>query len=100
MQKKRRMMGQPYIGRIKDEEITKEPRVMRPRCRSAACVKSSKHHYSKIGEADREKIFKSFWENMNWEEKRMYVRRLVDVTPVQRRRGLKIQEGHLLLFSF
>lgn len=60
---------------------------MGPRCQSAACEKSSKHYCSKVEEADREKIFKSFWGNMNWEEKRMYVRGLVDVTPVQRRRG-------------
>lgn len=87
VQKRRRMMGHPYPGRSKKEEVTKEPRVMGPRCQSAACVKSSKHHCSKIGEADREKVFKRFWENMNWEEKKMYVRGLVDVTPVQRRRG-------------
>ena len=54
---------------------------------SAACVRSTKHHCSTIEEADREIIFKRFWENMNWEEKRMYVSGLVDDIPVQRRRG-------------
>ncbi|KAL1277081.1 hypothetical protein QQF64_023754 [Cirrhinus molitorella] len=85
--KRRRMMGQPYVGMRRNEEVNMEPRVMGPRCRSIGCVKSSKHHCSTIEEADREKIFKCFWENMNWEEKKKYVRGLVDVIPVMRRRG-------------
>lgn len=80
-------MGQPYVGIRRNEEVYMEPRVMGPKCQSAGCVKSSKHHCSTVGEADREKIFKCFWENMNWEEKKMYVRGLVDVIPVKRRRG-------------
>ncbi|XP_067283020.1 uncharacterized protein [Pseudorasbora parva] len=87
VQKRRRMMGQPYVGMSRNEEVNMEPRVMGPRCQSAACVKSSKLHCSTIGEADRENIFKHFWENMNWEEKKMYVRGLVDIIPVKRRRG-------------
>ncbi|XP_043084854.1 uncharacterized protein LOC122331472 [Puntigrus tetrazona] len=85
--KRRRMMGQTYVGMRGNEEVNMEPRVMGPRCQSAGCVKSSKHQCSAIGEADRENIFKCFWENMNWEEKKMYVRGLVDVVPVQRKRG-------------
>ncbi|XP_016112975.1 uncharacterized protein [Sinocyclocheilus grahami] len=85
--KRRRMMGQPYVGIRGNEEVDMEPRAMGPSCQSAGCVKSSKHHCSTIGEADRENIFKCFWENMNWEEKKMYVRGLVDVIPVKRRRG-------------
>ncbi|KAK7130348.1 hypothetical protein R3I93_019849 [Phoxinus phoxinus] len=87
VQKRRRMMGQPYVGISRKEVVNMEPRVMGPRCQSAACVKSSKLHCSAIGEADRENIFKCFWENMNWAEKKMYVRGLVDVIPVKRRRG-------------
>ncbi|XP_073683740.1 uncharacterized protein [Garra rufa] len=85
--KRRRMMGQPYIGISRNEQVNMEPRVMGPRCQSAGCVKSSKHQCGTIEEADREKIFKCFWENMNWEEKKTYVRGLVDVMPVMRRRG-------------
>ncbi|XP_051746313.1 uncharacterized protein LOC127510601 isoform X1 [Ctenopharyngodon idella] len=87
VQKRRRMMGQPYVGISGKEQANIEPRVMGPRCQSAGCIKSSKHHCSTIGEEDRENIFKCFWENMNWEEKKMYVRSLVDVIPVKRRRG-------------
>lgn len=80
-------MGQPYVGMRRNEKVNMEPRVLGPRCQSAACLKSSKHQCSTIGEADRENIFKCFWENMDWEEKKMYVRGLVDVVPIKRRRG-------------
>lgn len=89
-------MGQPYIGRSKKEEVIKEPLVVGSRCKSAACVKSSKHHCSKIGEADRETIFKCFWETMNWEEKIM----CVWFGRCHLSTGEKIQEGYLLLLSF
>ncbi|XP_076137473.1 uncharacterized protein LOC143120111 isoform X4 [Alosa pseudoharengus] len=104
--KERRMKGKSYTGKHRNEELLKEPRLIGPRCTSVACEKSSKHHCSEITEADREKIFKNFWENMTWEEKRMYVCGLVDVVPVQRRTGsdtsrrsstlvffLKVREG-------
>lgn len=87
VQKRRRMMGQPYVGKRRNEPVNMEPRVMGPRCQSTGCMKSSKHHCSTIEEADREDIFKCFWEHMTWEEKKMYVRSLVDVIPVKRRRG-------------
>lgn len=99
MQQIRRMMGQSYVGISKKEMIKKEPRVMGARCQSAACVKSSKHHCGTIEEADRENIFKCFWENLNWEEKQMYVRSLVDVIPVQRRRGLSSRRSSTYIFS-
>ncbi|KAG5277858.1 hypothetical protein AALO_G00092150 [Alosa alosa] len=104
--KERRMKGKSYTGKHRNEELLKEPRLIGPRCTSVACEKSSKHHCSEITEADRDKIFKNFWENMTWEEKRMYVCSLVDVVAVQRRTGsdtsrrsstlvffLKVREG-------
>ncbi|CAM4467625.1 unnamed protein product [Leuciscus chuanchicus] len=51
----------------------REPRAIGPRCSSAACAKSAKHHCSAIGEPERNNIFNEFWQHMTWEEKRMYV---------------------------
>lgn len=99
VQQMRRMMGQSYVGISKNEMVEKQPRVMGGRCQSAACVKSSKHHCSSIEEADREIIFKCFWEYMNWKEKQLYVRSLVDVIPVQRRRGLSSRRSSTHIFS-
>ncbi|KAL1005027.1 hypothetical protein UPYG_G00053610 [Umbra pygmaea] len=98
-QKRRRMLGQPYIGIKNKEGVPKEPPVMGPRCQSAAHVKPSMY-CSNIGEPDREKIFKCFWENMNWEEKKMYVRSLVDVNPVRRRRASEYSRRSSTLIFF
>lgn len=92
-------MGQSYVGVSKKEMVEKQPRVMGARCQSTTCVKSSKHHCSSIEEADREIIFKCFWEYMNWKEKQLYVRSLVDVIPVQRRRGLSSRRSSTYIFS-
>ena len=80
--KKRRMVGKSYVGKQKQEEIRREPRAMGPGCSSAACAKSGKHHCNAISELERNNIFKDFWQHMTWEEKRVYVRGLIDVVPV------------------
>ncbi|KAI2652625.1 Bifunctional protein FolD [Labeo rohita] len=71
--KKRRMVGKSYVGKQKQKEIMREPRAIGPRCSSAACAKSAKHHCSAIGTPERNNIFNEFWQHMTWEEKRMYV---------------------------
>ncbi len=62
--KKRRMVGKSYVGKQKQQEIMREPRAMGPRCSSAACAKSAKHHCSAIGEHERNNIFNDFWQHM------------------------------------
>ncbi|CAM4665805.1 unnamed protein product [Leuciscus chuanchicus] len=98
--KKRRMVGKSYVGKQKQKEIMREPRAIGPRCSSAACVKSAKHHCSAIGEPERNKIFNEFWQHMTWEEKRMYVHGLIDVVPVQRRRGAENSRRSNSIFFF
>ncbi|KAF4114213.1 hypothetical protein G5714_004436 [Onychostoma macrolepis] len=92
--KKRRMVGKSYVGKQKQKEIMREPRATGPRCSSAACAKSAKHHCSAID------IFNDFWQHMTWEEKRVYVHALIDVVLVQRRRGAENsrRSNSLLLF--
>ncbi|XP_077089984.1 uncharacterized protein LOC143741598 [Siphateles boraxobius] len=60
--KKRRMVGKSYIGKQKQKETMREPRAMGPRCSSAACARSGKHHCSAIGEPERSTIFNDFWQ--------------------------------------
>ncbi|XP_049318931.1 uncharacterized protein LOC125780591 isoform X1 [Astyanax mexicanus] len=85
-QKRRRMMGQSYLGRRQNEEVTREERKMGRPCQSVFCRKSKKLHCEAIQEADREAIFKYFWEKLDWRERKIYVVSLVDVGPVRRRR--------------
>ena len=101
VQKKQRLSGQSYLAKRQKEVVTQKPREMGPRCpESAAHSKSSKMECNKIAEGDREKIFKDFWENMSWDEKRMYVRCLIDVTPVQRKRGVEDSRRSFTNFFF
>ena len=61
------MVGKSYTEK-QEQDIMREPQAMGPRCSSAACVKSAEHHYSAIGEAERNNIFDDFWQHMTWEE--------------------------------
>lgn len=73
---------------------------MGSKCMSAACEKSAKRRCGDICGAEREQIFQNFWEQMTWEKKRSYVRGLVDVVPVQRRRGSEDSRRSCTMFFF
>ena len=91
IQKRRRMRGQSYLGRKKNEFINIEERKMEGRCLAEACRKSSKLHCTEIDEGKREKIFKYFWGKLDWKERKIYVKSLVEVSDVKRRRTEAVQ---------
>ncbi|XP_041942157.1 uncharacterized protein LOC121705312 isoform X2 [Alosa sapidissima] len=86
VQKKRRMMGQSYRGRRGNGSIIKEARKMGERCQSASCQKSKQIQCCEIDEGRMKDIFKYFWEKLDWKERRMYVKTMVEVNGVKRRR--------------
>lgn len=79
-------MGQSYLGRRKKEMAIKEERRMGERCQNASCQKSSKIRCCEVDEGKREELFKYFWEKLDWKERRIYVKSLVEVSDVKRRR--------------
>ncbi|KAK0138536.1 hypothetical protein N1851_024948 [Merluccius polli] len=91
IQKRRRMRGQSYLGREKNEFINKEQRKMEGRCLAESCQKSSKLHCTEIDEGTREEIFKYFWGKLYWKERKIYVKSLVEVSDVKRRRTEAVQ---------
>ncbi|XP_077096650.1 uncharacterized protein LOC143748510 isoform X2 [Siphateles boraxobius] len=91
IQKRKRMRGQSYLGWKKNEFVIKEERKMGGRCQAVSCQKSSKLHCSEIDEGKREDIFKYFWEKLEWKERRMYVKTLLEVSDVKRRRTEAVQ---------
>ncbi|CAL8338511.1 unnamed protein product [Boreogadus saida] len=64
---------------------------MEGRCLAEACRKSSKLHCTEIDEGKREKIFKYFWGKLEWKERKIYVKSLVEVSDVKRRRTEAVQ---------
>nr|XP_046229038.1 zinc finger protein 135-like isoform X2 [Scatophagus argus] len=86
VQKRRRMKGQSYLGRKNKETVLKEARQMGMPCQSVVCQKSSKLNCRQIDESKRGEIFKYFWEKLDWKERKIYVKSLVELSNVKRQR--------------
>ncbi|KAE8289204.1 hypothetical protein D5F01_LYC13084 [Larimichthys crocea] len=88
-QKQLRMEGKPYISKRKKDgtTITKAQRTIGPRCTSSACKRASNRFCADFSEDTRHKLFTSFWQCMNWPERKVYVAGLVDCDPVERTRA-------------
>ena len=85
IQKKLWMKGKKYKGMTKKDGnwgyfAEKSERLLSPRCCSTRCEKSKK--CPDLSEDDRQEIFKNFWDNLNWDEKKMYIISLVKIEPV------------------
>lgn len=87
--KAQRELGEDYEGRIKInnkwQNISREGRRLKSRCNCSASKWSSKILCETLTDEERESIFKSFWK-ISWKEKRVYIRMLVNIKPVARRR--------------
>lgn len=95
------MKGKSYSGKQKDVgEVTRAARVMGPGCVSEACKKSAKRFCHTFSEEDRKGIFQHFWQKMTWEERRVYVSRLVDNSPVARKRSVSQDSRRLSTLSY
>lgn len=94
LNQKLRLSGKNYLGyrRPKNQKLTfqdteRNARIMGPKCFSEACKRSKKRSCQEISETEREKIFKTFWENLtSWEQKKVYVSNLVDRKQTERKR--------------
>lgn len=83
-----RMKGETYQGQKKNGEgkfhfsECKSARKIGPRCNSTFCIKNSKSRKCPfIKEKDREILFKTFWNDMSWSERRTYVSTLCTIQP-------------------
>lgn len=88
-QKQLRMEGKQYISKRKKDgaTITKAQRTMGPRCSSSACKRASNRFCAEFSEGSRSDLFTSFWQCMNWTQRKTYVSGLVDCDPVERTRA-------------
>ncbi|XP_036931446.1 uncharacterized protein LOC119006636 isoform X5 [Acanthopagrus latus] len=88
-QKQLRMEGKSYISKRKKDgiTITKAQRAIGPRCTSSACRRASNRFCADFSEEMRNEMFTSFWQRMNWPQRKIYVAELVDCDPVERTRA-------------
>nr|CAH7731800.1 unnamed protein product [Callosobruchus chinensis] len=78
------MKGKTYTGfrRPKQQkrtfqDVERNERILGPTCSSEVCKKSSKRRCHEITEASRREIFKAFWNDLDWEQRKVYVSNLV-----------------------
>nr|CAI5865996.1 unnamed protein product [Callosobruchus analis] len=87
----RRMNGMSYIGYTRDRKgkvfhnKERENRVMGPRCQSNKCMKYKNRFCINMSEDERNSIFKKFWEDMSWDQKKIYVSNLVQKKDIERK---------------
>jgi len=84
------MNGESYTGQKGLSYVTKEPRHMGPSCHCKLGHKVSGNgngalRCTEFTEAERQKIFHSFWKEQDWEQKKVFVMSTVDVKSVGRR---------------
>jgi len=79
------MFREAYCSSTKSadgEYIMKEPRVIGERCASKRCCKSKQF----FSEENRQRIFCSFWKELDWGQRKVYVANLADIRDVKRRK--------------
>lgn len=96
LQTKNRVAGTSYIGyKLVDGKLTKkcviDGREIKPRCKHSEKVQKTKNTFlcGLFSEEDRKRLFKQFWSFKTWDEKKGYVRGLVQTREIVRRRKLK-----------
>lgn len=94
--KKEREQGVKYKGKKKrgsewDYSVEKPARFISAPCSCKLGQKTTKLKCQTLSEEMRQRLYNKFWSKMSWKEKKMYVKGLVQVEGVKRRRGR--QEG-------
>lgn len=90
------MTGRSYFGFRKTktaqakekwiQDVPKSERKMGGACDSAYCAKGLGRKCTLFTDDVRLKVFRHFWDDLDWREKRSYARALVDTVPPKRRR--------------
>lgn len=88
--KKLRMEGKEYEGYKRNREgmvtkgISRPDRQMTATCFSNACKKMKTRHCGEFSDDERKNIFTKFWNNMNWDEKKVYTTSSIEYVPKKR----------------
>ena len=88
--KEKRMRGDNYTGfsleqkvsngpKLQQQNVPKPERRLQQTCSSISCVRSKLRHCQEFTEQRREEIFTNFWKNMDWREKKEFVRSSIDI---------------------
>lgn len=94
---KRRETGREYYGKRKnngkwDYSVHREERNIGKRCNCMASMKNKSIQCRDIEEEERNDIFRKFWSDMSWTERKIYVGLLVTKEETKRHRNRKTEE--------
>lgn len=82
----------------KYDKIEKGPRKMGLACNCNISKKSKKFFCQTFTEEERQSIFDNFWQNLDWNGKKIYIAGLIDAAPVKFHRASKLYD--LLIYFF
>lgn len=104
--KKLRMEGKEYLGytkpkgQVMKQNQVRETRSLRPACASERCKKSKQRMCEKLTEEERKCIFRKFWSELNWDQRKIYAISHVNRVPTQRKTTLNdSRRGETLTYS-
>ncbi len=89
-----REKGKVYLG---NRGENKQARSMKARCK---CARKDNRQCADFSEADREGIFKSTWETLTWDQKKVMVMGLVDVSQVKQRTTGPVESRRQFTLSY
>ncbi|XP_067635557.1 uncharacterized protein [Eurosta solidaginis] len=97
--KKKRMLGEEYIGfrKVQNKIVQDVPRMKRVLNKSIcakACKKSKTFDCKRFSEQQRKHIFANFWKNINWQQKQKYVCSLVHVQNTKATKRSKLKKSN------
>lgn len=90
------MRGKDYKGRGNSEDgkaVFDKPRPARkmlPPCDCKQSLKGKSLKCRQFSSENRQKIFDDFWTNLNWEQRKQFIRGLVDVLPTVKKKSEKL----------
>lgn len=90
--KRKREKGEEYFGKRKVDskwiyDVKREKREIQPHCNCKLSLKNSALKCRLFSEPERLNIFRNFWANMTWAERKIYVSFLVDLKDIKRPRN-------------
>lgn len=88
--KANREHGKAFKGYTKTDNgmihgVDRPERQLGPRCSSKFCLKSKERNCHDVDENKRSDNFNTFWEDLDWDQKQIYIASLVDVNETQRK---------------
>ncbi|CAH1099616.1 unnamed protein product [Psylliodes chrysocephalus] len=91
--KQKRMKGEEYKGLKKSDgkwsDQPRKARQIKPFCNCKHSRSDTKIKCNLFTEEERLNIFKRFWQNLNWEQRKTYVSSLVDTSTPKDKKNLK-----------